>query len=205
MDKKELFFVFTDSRHNIWLSSSGPEFYQYNYTTKKISTYSLSGINQIKEKKRRSGYTMSVLCFFEDDHHVLWLGTQNSGLLKYNNETDNFSNITTEKENNYSINCIFQDRDENIWLGTDKGITFFNPYREYFQSVSHDEKNISSLPDYEIQNCIETPNGDILAGTWGGGITVYPKKIIYYGVSSKMTTERYGQAASTGISIFMIL
>ncbi len=179
MDKKELFFIFTDSRRNIWLGSSGPEFYQYNYTTKKISTYSLSGINQTKEKKRRSGYTMSVLCFFEDDHHVVWLGTQNSGLLKYNNETDNFTSITTEKENknniqyNYSINCIFQDRDENIWLGTDKGITFFNPYREYFQSVSHDEKNSSSLPDYEIQNCIQAPNGDILAGTWGGGITVY--------------------------------
>ncbi len=179
MDKKQLFFVFADSKHNIWISSSGPEFYQYHYATKKITTYSLSVINQTKGKSKQNGYTLVVNCFFEDDHHGLWLGTQNAGLLKYNNETDNFTAITTEKETknsiqyNYSINCIFQDKEENIWLGTDKGITLFNPYRQYFQSICHDENNTLSLPEYEIQQCIETRNGDILTGTWGGGITVF--------------------------------
>jgi hypothetical protein len=118
-------------------------------------------------------------CFFEDNHGTLWLGTQNAGLLKYNKETDSFITFSGQKENqqtvkyNYDINCIFQDREDNIWLGTDKGITIFNPYRQYFQSVYHEENNPLSIPKNEIQQCIETNNGDILAGTWGGGITVY--------------------------------
>lgn len=179
MNKIQLYFVFADSRHNVWIASSGPEFYQYNYATKKITSYSLYDIDQIKGKNRKGGYTLAVNCFFEDDRHVLWAGTQNAGLLRYNRETDNFTSITTEKENknsiqyNYSIISIFQDKEENIWLGTDKGITLFNPYRQYFQSVHHDENNNLSLPENEIQQCIETRNGDILAGTWGGGITVY--------------------------------
>lgn len=179
MDKKQLFFVFADSKHNIWISSSGPDFYQYNYKTKKIITYSLSGINQTKGKTGQSGYTLVVNCFFEDDHHTLWLGTQNAGLLKYNSETDDFTSITTDKENknsiqyNYSINCIFQDKEENIWMGTDKGVTLFNPYQQNFHSTHHEANTTRSIPDYEIQQCIETRTGDILAGTWGGGITVY--------------------------------
>ncbi len=182
MDKKELFFVFADSHHNVWISSAGPEFYQYNYSSKKITAYSLLDIDPVKEKKRKGGYTLAVNCFFEDDHRVLWAGTLNAGLLKYDPETDHFTSIITEKEKknsiqyNYSIISIFQDKEENIWLGTDKGITLFNPYRQFFESVYHDENDPLSLPDNEIQACIETRNGEILAGTWGGGITVYDEQ-----------------------------
>lgn len=179
MNKKELFFVFADSHHNLWISSIGPEFYQYNYASKKLITYSLYDIDPANGKSRNRGYTLTVNCFFEDDHHVIWAGTQNAGLLKYNAVTDRFTSITAEKENknsiqyNYNITSIFQDKEKNIWLATDKGISLFNPYRQFFQSVHHDENDPQSLPASEIQATIETANGDILAGTWGEGITVF--------------------------------
>lgn len=178
-NKKELFYVFEDGDKNVWISSSRPEFYKYDRVTQKITAYSLSAIQQEQDKNKNPGGTLLVLCFFEDDHHTLWIGTQNAGLLRYNKKTDTFIRVTGQKQNNqdiqynYDINCIFQDKEENIWLGTDKGITLFNPYRQYFYSVHHDENNPLSLPKNEIQECIQTSKGDILAGTWGGGITLY--------------------------------
>ncbi|MDP4261868.1 MAG: two-component regulator propeller domain-containing protein [Bacteroidota bacterium] len=179
MDKKGLFYIMAASDKNIWISSSRSDFYKYDPFTRKITAYSLSAIQQLQGKNKNPEGTLLVHCFFEDDHHIVWIGTQNAGLLKYDKETDTFIPITGGKEStqdvryNYDINCIFQDREENIWLGTDKGITVFNPYRQYFQSVHHDDSNPLSLPKNEIQECIEARNGDILAGTWGGGITVY--------------------------------
>jgi ligand-binding sensor domain-containing protein/two-component sensor histidine kinase len=191
MDHGGLFYVFTDNDGNTWISSGRQEFYKYNPFTQKLTAYSLTGIKQKIEKNNNPDATLLILCFFEDDHHALWIGTQNAGLLKYDKEKDSFISITGEKEDlqniryNYEINCIFQDSEENIWLGTDKGITIFNPYRQYFHPVYHDENDPRSLPKYEIQECIETKNGDILAGTWGGGIAVYDeqwhfKRTIYF-------------------------
>ena len=184
MDKKGLFYILIDHNKNTWISSSRPEFYRYNSSTKKITSYSLSAITT-DQKNKNNDATLLVNCFFEDNHHTLWLGTKNSGLLMYNKEKDSFMPVTGQNEThesiqfNYDINCIFQDNEDNLWLGTDKGITIFNPYHQYFQSIFHEENNALSLPKNEIQECIETNNGDILAGTWGGGIAIYDNKWNY--------------------------
>ncbi len=171
--------VLVDHRNFVWISSSGEQFYQYDPFNQKLQTYSLNDISRKLEKNRVADAALLVNCFFEDSHHTLWIGTRNAGLLKYNEEKNDFIPVTGEKEEglrihyNYNIGSIFQDREENIWLGSDKGISIFNPYRANFLSVYHDENDPRSLPRNEIQDCIETMNGDILVSTWGGGITVY--------------------------------
>src|SRR4029078_44475 len=75
------------------------------------------------------------------------------------------------------IHSLFQDRDENIWAATDKGISIFNPYKQYFTFLRNDEINPRSLPKSEINAVIETNKGDLLVGTWGGGISIYDKQM----------------------------
>jgi ligand-binding sensor domain-containing protein/putative methionine-R-sulfoxide reductase with GAF domain/anti-sigma regulatory factor (Ser/Thr protein kinase) len=175
MDKKNLNSIFKDSRQNIWISTGSSSFYKYNCINKKLTVYSLAEIEKLSAKN-----ILIIKYFFEDNHHNLWIGTANGGLLQYKSEKDLFTYSINEEKNkqglhyNYEITCIFQDKEENIWLGTDKGINIFNPYRQYFQSVHHDENNAAaSLPKNEIMHYIQASNGNILAGTWGGGITVY--------------------------------
>lgn len=179
MKGKDIAKIMIDSRHNIWMTS-GPndELFKYDPDVKKLSVYSLVNIKKAQGEK----ILESVLynnCVFEDDHANIWVATQQAGLLKYNRLRDNFDyalaakNESPDIEYNYNIHCIFQDNQENIWLGTDKGITVFNPYRNYFQTLRHQKTNPASLPKNEIQCVIQASSGDILAGTWGGGITVY--------------------------------
>jgi ligand-binding sensor domain-containing protein/anti-sigma regulatory factor (Ser/Thr protein kinase) len=182
MDKKNLSGIFKDSRQNIWISSGSSSFYKYNFVDKKLTVYSVAEIEKLSVKNISQDHTLVTNCFFEDNHHVIWIGTSNGGLLQYNSEKDSFTyTINAEKNQqglhyNYDITCIFQDNEENIWLGTDKGINIFNPYHQYFQSIHHDENNAAaSIPKSEILNYIQAANGNILVGTWGGGITVYDR------------------------------
>ncbi len=183
MDKKELRGILKDSRQNYWINTGGPFFYRYNALSKKMSTYSLLNIvPAVATKTNQEKGVLMVNFFFEDNHHRIWMGTSNAGLLQYNAGKDAFTSILNDENNiqglhyNYDISSIFQDKEENIWLGTDKGINIFSPYRQYFQSIHHNENDAASIPKNEIMKFIQAANGDIIAGTWGGGITVYDSK-----------------------------
>jgi ligand-binding sensor domain-containing protein len=170
--------ILIDGQDNIWVTSWNHLLYRYDPLTKKIYTYSLSDIVKKQGGIKNNGGTLLVNCIYRDSRNNIWLGTENVGLLKYNRLRDNFDYITAREENdkglqyNYNIFCIYQDREENLWLGTDKGLNIFNPYRQYFQSIHHEQNN-HSIPKNEITSFIETNKGNILAGTWGGGITVF--------------------------------
>ncbi len=191
MDARNYTGIMKDSEHNIWISTGSPYFYKYNTSSKKLSVYSLTDINKSKTPNLNQDAVVNVKCFFEDNHHTIWAGTENAGLLRYNQEEDSFIRSSNDPNNkqglhyNFVISNIFQDEEENIWLSTDDGINIFNPYRQYFQSIHHEEGNPSSIAKNEIDNFIQAGNGDILAGTWGGGFTVYDsllnfKKNIYF-------------------------
>lgn len=174
-------FIMTDSRSDCWISTWRNLFYKFNRETGKLISYNLSSIKKLGNNKKKEDRTLLINAFYEDNHNNIWIATENAGLLLYHKETDNFETIIVDKKNiqsiqyNFKIYCITQDKDENIWLGTDKGISIFNPYRQYFKSIQHEE-NIPSLPKNETLSFIQTNTGNILVGTWGGGIAVYDNK-----------------------------
>lgn len=175
-------FLLKDSDHNLWISTWTEWLHRYNIDTKVLTTYSLKDILKQETGIDTSNNTLLVNAMYEDRQKNLWLATDYAGLLRYERQNDNFNYITSdEKLSNglrysYSIISIFQDRDDNIWLGTDRGISIFNPYQNYFQSIHHVDGNKASLPKYDINDVIETAQGEILVATWGGGITVYDQQ-----------------------------
>ncbi len=179
MDKKRLTGIFRDSNNNFWFSTNEQFFYKYNPALKKLSTYALSAITKKITGNQSTAVTMMVKCFFEDNHRNIWIGTENAGLLQYNKSTDTFLYTLSDENNfeglhyNFRIENIFQDDEENIWLSTDKGINIFNPYQQSYQIIRNIKNNSASLPKNEIMDFIQTANGDMLIGTWGGGITIY--------------------------------
>ena len=170
--------IMMDSQHNLWIATWGEEFYQYHAASRRLLRYTLTSVVPQGKVRKNVLSPQTVSCFYEDDHHTIWVSAENTGLLAYRPGMNSFDYITTSNGNdqgelyNYNIFCIYQDNEENIWLGTDKGITLFNPYRQHFQIIRH-EKDRPSLPRSEIESCIQTKGGDILVGTWGGGITVF--------------------------------
>lgn len=170
--------IMVDSRSNVWISIWGSLFYRFNQQTGKFSFYNLSSIKDPHNYTKKSDITLLINTIFEDSHANLWITTENAGLLLYHSETDSFEEIIVDDKNlqsidyNFKIYSIMQDKEDNIWLGTDKGISVFNPYRQYFTVIKPSEST-PALRKREILGFIQTAAGNILVGTWGGGIAVY--------------------------------
>ncbi|HET9825128.1 MAG TPA: two-component regulator propeller domain-containing protein, partial [Chitinophagaceae bacterium] len=167
--------IMVDSRHNIWFSTWTHQFFCFDAQTKRLRSYSLLSI----KPEHNEDVQLLVNYILEDDHHSIWLATANAGLLKYDPQKDNFTVINANPDNsrgiqyNFEIFWIMQDREGNLWLGTDKGINIFNPYNQNFQVVRNTPGTNNTLPHREITSLIQTKRGNILVGTWGGGVVVY--------------------------------
>lgn len=174
--------IMVDSRSNLWVSTWGSLFYRFNQQTGKFSSYNLSSLKDPHNYTKKSDITLLINTIFEDNHGNIWITTENAGLLLYHHETDSFEEIIVDDKNirsidyNFKIYSITQDREDNIWLGTDKGISMFNPYRQYF-SVIKPAENTPKLRKREILGFIQTAAGNVLVGTWGGGIAVYDDQL----------------------------
>jgi ligand-binding sensor domain-containing protein/putative methionine-R-sulfoxide reductase with GAF domain len=180
--KNTVRFVMIDHLQNIWVTTWYDNLYRYDNTTKKVSTYSLAATKAQETNKKTTPEGLMVSYILEDDNHTIWLATENAGLLRYNPEKNNFDYCIAQEKNsngiqyNYKINRLFQDKEQNIWVSTDKGISIFNPYRQYFNSIRYEENSDLTIPKNEIVNIIKTTAGSIFIGTYGGGITEYDKQ-----------------------------
>ncbi len=173
--------IMADTHGNIWLISWSQNFYRYNVRSQKLSTYSLASV--LEQEGNAGTLPGWVSDIFEDDHGALWLSSAKAGLLQYDFEANRFAVFLRQPNNNlglqynYQINAIFQDREENIWLATDKGISIFNPYRQYFTALNNQDSSRPSMALNEISGALVTARNELWVGTWGGGINVYDKAL----------------------------
>ncbi len=171
-------YLLLDSHVNLWVSTWDHFLYRYNIDTEQTVIYSLKEIMKSRGDNHSADLPFLVNAMYEDRQKNLWIGTDHAGLLLYNKEADNFNYITSDEKisngvkYNFSITTIFQDRKDNIWLGTDRGISIFNPYRNFFQTIRHIDEKESSVPKNDINDVVQTQQGEILIATWGGGISI---------------------------------
>jgi hypothetical protein len=158
---------------------------------------------------------------------MIWVGTENAGLLRYTRER-HFDYCIAQEESeriqyDYKIFNLFQDKEQNIWVGTIRD-QYFNPYRQQFKSIRHEENNDLSIPKSEIISFIQTASGDMYIAP-GVEASVYDsnfnfKKNILFGsvegkeptmifdesgVLRKLMIKRSGLVASMAGLLFIIL
>lgn len=182
-DFKSIKSLMIDSRRQLWIITWTNLLFRYDLNADKLFTYDLKDLKKEQTGLSEAYPNLLITAVFEDKQNNVWFATDNVGLLLFDHATDNFNYITTDNNirngirYNFGIRTIFQDRQDNIWLGTDKGISIFNPSGNYFRSIHHIEGNELSLPRYDINDVIETVDGEIMIATWGGGIAFYDKDL----------------------------
>ncbi len=181
---KKLFLQCTamDSYRNLWIASWNEYLLRYDLNTQKLHYYDLQKIKESKVIDQSGDPVIKVMQIFEDRQHNIWIAIDNAGLVFYDRQKDDFQFITSDTrisnglEFSFQVFAIYQDRDDNIWVGTDRGINIFNPYRNQIQIIRHQDGNPRSLPKNDINSIIETPAGEILVSTWGGGISIFDRQ-----------------------------
>jgi len=106
-----------------------------------------------------------IQTLFEDSDGILWIGTQNGGLNKYNRETDSFvryQNIASEPtsiSSNYVV-TVYEDIKGNFWLGTQGGgLNKMDKENGTFTHYLWNPNDETSLPSNYVNDIFEDKSG----------------------------------------------
>ncbi|MDE5416776.1 ATP-binding protein [Labilibaculum sp. DW002] len=162
-----------NGQNEIWAGAAFPQV---------LVRFDINGKHYSIEDDQIPGFKASVFTMLKDHDGNIWIGTYGRiGLFRYTREgkESHLINYRAKGEvGNISSNIVrslLQDKQGNVWVGTDAGLNFLaaneinkkNPNFKVFKNISGDTTSLSN--DY-ILPLFQAENGDIWAGTMGGGL-----------------------------------
>jgi len=133
----------------------------------------------------------SILKVVEDYTGTIWIGTEESGLLKVDMKDSSYTQYRPENENarglaTSEIVDIFEDSKQNLWVGTvNGGLHLYDRTEDFFYRYNTETLLHSNLNSNTISKIAEDRNGNLWIGTHSGGVNIlnYNKNIFkhYYG------------------------
>jgi diguanylate cyclase (GGDEF)-like protein len=163
--------LYQDSKNQIWLGTyrggllkivKGTEYSNFP----RFNSYRFSPDNP---NSISSDFIMSI---YEDKSGVLWIGTIDGGLCRYNSKNNNFTRFQAHGKNgeisDNSIFVIYEDRKGNLWVGTSDGLNLFNKKTEKFRKFLYHKNDLHSINDNFITTITEDKYNNLWVGTLSG-------------------------------------
>ena len=115
----------------------------------------------------------NIKSLYEDKQGVLWAGSRNNGLNKYDRNTNTFIRYIHSPEDNKSISgsyilVIFEDSSGTFWVGTDKGLNKMDRENGTFKSYQHHPENKKSIAGNQVIDIHEDKSGQLWVATSKG-------------------------------------
>ncbi len=132
---------------------------------------------EFKPFSKSSGSPLYAYSMFIDTSGTMWLGTENNGIIKIDENRKPFYNYlfnTAEDNEETIISGITEDKSGDIWLGSNNGLYRFNSQTESFKHFKNNPDDPTSLSANSIGPVLSDHNGNIWIGT--NGLDLYDKK-----------------------------
>jgi len=154
-------FIFRDTRGDMWVGTA-QGLNRYDSEKNKFHRYLHS------ESEEKKNVLTSIA---EDRNGNIWLGTINSGLIKFDRSKDNFTFIRHDPGDTHGLSSdavisLYADSSNVLWIGTfNDGLSKLDCERKKFFSLRNltDRKKYSSK--YSVGAILKDGNGDIYFGT----------------------------------------
>ncbi|KAA3617505.1 MAG: hybrid sensor histidine kinase/response regulator [Calditrichaeota bacterium] len=160
-----------DKKGNLWIGSKNGLF--------KVDVDSL-GLKKILHYKQEPGKANSlsdnnVRSLYIDSSGIIWIGTKNKGLDRFDPETGLFNNLRLAPDSlkNWNlVNKIIESRNGFLWLATGRGGLCRLKWRSnedvLLTRFKHNPDDPSSINHNLIRDVLEDKNGVIWVGTANG-------------------------------------
>ena len=160
LPSNQVYATIQDERGMIWFATSNGLCQFDGQTFRVISDSSLN---------------MHIKCALTDRNGLIWLGTQQNGLQRFDPINKTFKIYTHEPRDSNSISndqilSLEEDQFGTIWVGTEAGLNRFDPSTETFRSYLPKAKNYGALRAKSILSILEDSKGRIWVGTWNRGL-----------------------------------
>jgi signal transduction histidine kinase/ligand-binding sensor domain-containing protein len=121
-----------------------------------------------------------IRSIYEDRSGVLWIGTWDGGLNKFDREQKIFTHWKNDPLDSLSLSdnsvySIFEDRSDVIWIGTVGGLNKFDRGKMRFTHWANEPGNPNSLSHNYVFSILEDRSGMIWIGTDGGGLNRFDR------------------------------
>ena len=112
----------------------------------------------------------------EDKNGILWLATNENGLVKWNRQKNTFENFT--RDDGLSSNLLYgilEDERGLLWISSDYGLMCFNPNTNFVKTYT----TANGITNNEFNRCAFTKanDGRMFFGGMDGVNTFYPKDL----------------------------
>jgi len=162
--------LLTDASGMVWCFNRRNQIFNIDYRSHVINQISM-------EPKVRN---CNIRCVFEDRCHVVWVGLQDVGMLKFQSNYKGFGRMDTIEGGltSKSIRAIYKDAQGYIWVGGYPGLDRYDPLTK--KTIRFNDKNAKSglkrfADIYTIKPDSDDP--DVLwLGSEGDGFARYNKK-----------------------------
>ncbi|MBV8436106.1 MAG: hypothetical protein JOY95_01160 [Silvibacterium sp.] len=150
--------VFVDRHGNVWAAThDGLD--RYDAATGKLTTY----------RTDVEGIHPYYLGEAEDSRGIIWLGTESSGLLRFDPRTERFQLYQHQFRDPHSlsdnrVNSIYFDRTGTMWVGTQEGLDRFEEKSASFISFSRRD----GLPGNVVSCILQDDRGHLWMSTENG-------------------------------------
>jgi len=163
--------VYEDRSGNLWIAGAGLK--KLDRKREKLTSY---WHNPEDPSSISSNSTTVIYETTEYDRRVLWVGTDDSGLNRFDPESGK-SKIYTINDGLPSnvINGILKDNDGNLWLSTNDGLSKFNPQNETFRNYDVADGLLGNQLNPRV--CCKTADGQMFFGGTKGLNAFYPGKL----------------------------
>jgi serine phosphatase RsbU (regulator of sigma subunit)/streptogramin lyase/uncharacterized membrane-anchored protein YhcB (DUF1043 family) len=175
----EVNYLYVDKEDIMWIGTKkGLQNFDLTYfaQTKKteLNTFLHNGENSISDNE--------IKCILQDKEGIIWIGTNNGGLNRYDKNANRF---TIFKNNPFdlkslsinSIMSIYEDESGILWIGTSiGGINKYNRLAKAFITYKKNPFDPNSLSTDRVRAIYEDSKGYIWFGTFYGGITKWDQE-----------------------------
>jgi len=154
-----------------------------------------------KESSLSSDFVMSI---YEDSRGVLWVGTIDGGLNRFNARDGTFSNwrfnlMNPRSINDDNVNAILEDSRGRLWVGTAEGLHLFDRDTGLFTRFLHNPADPGSISHDYIRVIFEDSRGRLWVGTNGGGLN----RIDFTGIRGRPRFHRIDSEAGLPSQVIM--
>jgi len=172
----------------LWLGTDGSGLGLFR---RKQGSDEYSFVSYLPAETGRLNY---VSALFKDNKGILWVGTEDGGLVKLADKTGRVEGHylpdprSPASAPSNQITCIAGDQAGGLWLGTPAGLLSFDPSTSSFSRYVNERGNLRSLSNNYVRRIYRDRAGALWVGTDGGGLNkLLPRR----GNSARPEFQRY--------------
>ena len=125
----------------------------------------------------------SIMSIYEapSEPGVLWIGTTNTGLTRFDRDTGTFTHFRHHPDSSNGLKhnhimATLEDRDGDFWVGTWAGLQRLDRPTGNFTLYEHEMENPASLSGNNITTLFEDSAGNLWIGTYHNGLNRFDKE-----------------------------